>query len=119
MLPFGSGGDGTVIQVDADTKYQTMDGFGASFTDSSAWLVQHQLDDAARDEVMRDLFDPASGIGLSMVRQPMGASDFTVDGAVLRPTATTDATLAHFSIDHDRAYIIPVAQAGTPAQPAS
>jgi glucosylceramidase len=74
-------GTATTIDVDAGTTYQTMDGFGASFTDSSAWLVHTRLNAAQRGALMQRLFDPASGIGLSMVRQPMGASDFTVNSA--------------------------------------
>ncbi|GAB3650961.1 RICIN domain-containing protein [Glycomyces tarimensis] len=106
-VPFGSGGGGTVIEVDADTSYQVMDGFGASFTDSAAWLVHDRLDRSRRDELMRNLFDPDSGIGLSMVRQPLGASDFTVGGA----DYTYDDTCCDagdFSIDHDRDYIVPL-----------
>jgi hypothetical protein len=32
---------------------------------------------AQRDQVMAWLFDPNTGIGLSMLRQPIGSSDFT------------------------------------------
>src|SRR2546429_7735190 len=35
----GSGSDPTTITVNDKKVYQQMDGFGASFTDSSAWLV--------------------------------------------------------------------------------
>src|SRR5262245_14056851 len=31
------------IRVDASTQFQTIDGFGASFTDSSAWLFDRKL----------------------------------------------------------------------------
>ncbi len=99
------------VAVDEDRKYQRMEGFGASFTDSSAWLVGTRLDQARRDAAMRDLFSHRDGIGLSFVRQPMGASDFAVNGNYSyddMPAGQNDPTLAHFSIDHDRAYIIPV-----------
>ena len=103
-------GDAT-IAVDEKRTYQRMEGFGASFTDSSAWLVGTRLDRDRRDAAMRDLFSARDGIGLSFVRQPMGASDFAVEGNYSyddMPAGETDPTLAHFSIDHDRAYIIPV-----------
>src|SRR5262245_24812387 len=32
-------GSGTTIDVNESTQYQTMDGFGASLTDSSAWVI--------------------------------------------------------------------------------
>lgn len=100
-------GDDTTIDVSDATTYQTMDGFGASFTDSSAWLVWNELDASQRDGLMTNLFDRDSGVGLSLVRQPMGASDFTANSA----DYTYDDTccdLGDFSIDHDRAYLIPV-----------
>ena len=95
------------IDVDESQLYQVIDGFGASFTDSSARLI---FDAPQRDTIMQQLFDPAVGIGLSYVRQPIGASDFadtryTFDDV---PEGQTDPTLDAFSIDHDRAYILPL-----------
>jgi glucosylceramidase len=52
-----------------------MDGFGASFTDSSAWLVGTRMSAGQRIALMTNLFSPSAGIGLSMVRQPIGTSD--------------------------------------------
>ena len=59
---------------------------------------------------MRSLFSPTDGIGLSMLRQPMGASDFAVDKAYSyddQPAGQIDPELSDFSIDHDREYILP------------
>jgi O-glycosyl hydrolase len=106
----GQAPEGPTITVDSQRRYQEITGFGASFTDSSAWLVGTRLDSAQRDAVMRDLFS-GQGIGLSFLRQPMGSSDFAVNGNYSyddMPAGQTDPTLAQFSIDHDRAYIIPV-----------
>src|SRR5438552_7382946 len=66
------------ITVDDATKYQEIDGFGASLTESSAWLLKRKLTDAQRSDALRMLFDRERGIGLSMLRQPMGASDFAL-----------------------------------------
>lgn len=74
-----SAGQNTIF-VDENTAYQTMDGIGASLTDSSAWLIKNKLSTSAQASVMAKLFDPTSGIGVSWLRQPMGASDFTVNG---------------------------------------
>lgn len=109
--PAPSGSSASTITVDTTRKYQPMTGFGASFTDSSAWLVGTKLDSPQRDALMRDLFSRRDGIGLSVLRQPMGATDFTVGGNYSyddMPTGETDPTLAHFSIDHDRSYTIPL-----------
>lgn len=107
----GRAPSGSTITVDTTRKYQPMTGFGASFTDSSAWLVGTKLSAAQRNALMRDLFSRRDGIGLSALRQPMGATDFTVNGNYSyddMPAGETDPTLANFTIDHDRSYTIPL-----------
>ena len=45
-----------------------------------------------------------------MLRQPMGASDFAVGRAYSyddQPAGQTDPDLSDFSVEHDRAYILP------------
>ncbi len=74
----------TTIDVDSRTTFQQVDGFGASFTDSSAWLVYTKLTPAARNELMSRLFDPVAGIGLSYLRQPMSATDFALSSYTVR-----------------------------------
>ncbi|SHN70555.1 glucosylceramidase [Fervidobacterium gondwanense DSM 13020] len=99
------------IVVNPDKKYQIMDGFGASFTDASAYLVYHKLSDEKRREVMEKLFDREKGIGISFLRQPMGATDYTTkiySYDDLPEGVKEDRELKHFSIDHDRKYIIPL-----------
>jgi glucosylceramidase len=84
-----------------------MTGFGASFTDSSAWLVANS---PQRASIMTKLFDPNQGIGMDFLRQPIGASDFSLNTYSYddMPSGQTDPSLSHFSISHDNAYIIPV-----------
>ena len=103
----GSSSQSQVITVNPSTTYQTMTGFGASFTDSSAWLVYNS---PLRNQIMTKLFDPNQGIGLDFLRQPIGASDFSQSLFSYddMPAGQTDPTLADFSIAHDQAYIIPV-----------
>src|SRR5690606_31127374 len=56
-LAMTASGDGEVeIEVDARTRYQRMLGFGASITDSSAWLIRHRMDEAQREALLRELF---------------------------------------------------------------
>lgn len=98
------------IVVDPDQRFQTMEGFGASITDSSA-AVLYELTPAVRDEVMRELFDPEAGIGISFLRQPIGSSDFTDDEHYTyddMPPGETDFDLSEFSIAHDEAQILPL-----------
>lgn len=65
------------ISVDDTQTFQTMDGFGAAMTDTSAWLLSDKLSGTAHTNVMNALFSPSQGIGMSWVRVPMGASDFS------------------------------------------
>jgi glucosylceramidase len=97
-----------VIDVDEATSYQEMIGFGAALTDASAYLIQNKLG-PRRDAILRELFGRDPGIGLSFVRVPMGASDFSTRHYSYddMPTGQTDATLTHFSIDADRAEKLP------------
>ena len=102
--------DELTITVDPSRTYPTMDGFGASITDSSA-AVLYRLDPAARERAMRSLFDPARGIGVSALRQPIGSSDFTDEPHYTyddMPAGQTDFALAHFSVAHDQAQILPL-----------
>jgi glucosylceramidase len=102
------------ITVNDAVKYQQIDGFGASLTDSSAWLLWNKLTEVQRQEAMQMLFNPSKGIGLSVLRQPMGASDFALsdysydDLLPAQPLNPGDPDLKHFSIDHDRVYILPL-----------
>lgn len=97
------------IVVDPARRYQTMAGFGASMTDSSAYVLS-QLPTEDRTRIMRELFSATDGIGVSVLRQPMGASDFVVTKPYSyddQPAGAVDPDLSDFSIDHDRAYILP------------
>ncbi|GIP58332.1 S-layer homology domain-containing protein [Paenibacillus woosongensis] len=111
-IAFGPAGGASpyTIHVDENTTYQEIEGFGAALTDSSAWLLGEVLTDAARDEVMEQLFDVNQGIGFSYIRLPMGSSDFARSHYTYNDTAgnAEDLSLSQFSIDHDRQYIIPV-----------
>ena len=100
----------TVITIDPDKWFQPIDGFGASFTDSSAYLINQVLPGDVRDDLMVKLFHPIDGIGLSFVRNPMGASDFArfIYSYNDIPDGETDFDLENFSIDHDREDIIPL-----------
>jgi len=98
------------IVVDESRTYQQIDGFGASLTDSSAWLLSQKLTADQRKALLKQLFDSKQGIGLAILRQPMGSSDFSVADYSYddMPAGESDPELKHFTIDRDREYIIPV-----------
>ena len=111
-ISFSSGSSsGLVIRVDATTQYQQMDGVGGSLTDSSAWLIWNKLSASQQTTLMQELFSPSKGIGISFLRQPMGATDFSASGNYSYddlPAGQTDPNLTNFSIAHDTTYIIPL-----------
>ena len=110
-----------VITVDNTTQYQQMDGFGGSLTDSSAWLIWNKLSASQQTTLMQQLFSASGGIGISFLRQPMGASDFSASGNYSYddvPAGQTDPHLANFSIAHDTAYIIPLVKQALSINPA-
>ena len=111
VTPSGSGSGSATITFKDTSALQTIDGFGASFTDTSAYLIYNKLSATARAQVMSDLFSRTAGIGLSFMRVPMGASDFTQCACAFSYDdngGQPDQTLANFSTAHDDAYIIPV-----------
>ncbi|SFE82548.1 glucosylceramidase [Paenibacillus catalpae] len=111
-LTKAKGSEENVITIDDQKVYQQMDGFGASLTDSSAWLIANKLNDEQREELMNKLFDHEAGIGISYMRVPLGASDFAVKNYTFNdmPAGESDPELKNFSIAHDKEYIIPTLQ---------
>ena len=98
------------IYVDSSTRYQQVLGFGAAMTDASAYLIMHRMPPKDREALLQDLFARDSGIGLSFIRVPMGASDFSLRHYSYddMPASETDSALNHFSIDADRLEKIPL-----------
>jgi len=119
-LSFAPGsGNQLAINVDDTIRYQRLEGVGASFTDSSAYLVWNKLTPDQRNALMQDLFS-TNGIHLSFLRQPMGATDLALSNYTYDdvPTGDTDPDMSQFSIDHDQAYVIPTLKAALAANPA-
>ena len=84
-IAFGPAGGSAnqTITVDENTRYQRFEGGGASITDTTAYLLRGgPVSAATRDAVLRALFSPSDGIGLSFVRNPIGASDLSRPGNV-------------------------------------
>ena len=107
-----------VISVNPAVRYQRLKGFGGAMTDSSAWLIWDNLPAAARQTLLSDLFTP-SGIDLGFLRVPIAASDFTVHGKPYSydESHEPDPSLRHFTIAHDRPYVIPAIKAALALNP--
>lgn len=101
-----------IVTVDTAITYQTIEGYGAALTGSSAYLMNRKMSSGARGTLLRELFDPATGIGISYLRLTMGASDFSLSNFSYNdiPTNETDFDLQHFSLSQDTLDVIPVAK---------
>ena len=90
------------VVVDDTVRGQVFRGAGAALTESSASLLA-ALPAPARDQAMRRLFDRTEGIGLSMVRLPLGATDFSLGSWTYDdlPAGDTDPELLRFSTSRD------------------
>ncbi len=110
-LPFTkSAPAGLVIDINDAKTYQTMDGFGFALTGGSAQLIIHMEADK-RAALLHELFTTdGNGIGVSYLRVSVGSSDmndhvYSYDDL---PQGETDVDMAKFSIEPDRADVIPV-----------
>ena len=98
------------ITVTPAKTYQTIDGFGFALTGGSAQLIE-QMDPARRDALLHNLFtNQGDGIGVSYLRLTIGSSDMNASVYSYDDLApnTTDPTLAHFSLEPDKADVLPV-----------
>jgi glucosylceramidase len=99
-------GDPTVsIQLLPGNKFQTITGFGGSFTEASAYLL-NQLSKKNRDSILEAYFG-AEGARYSLTRTHINSCDFSLGNYSYAPV-TGDKNLEHFSIDEDRDDIIPM-----------
>ncbi|KAI0766447.1 glycoside hydrolase [Trametes elegans] len=100
------------ISIDDANVLQQMVGFGATLTDSSA-LVLSELKDRNTGNywsILNTLFDPTDGAdaaGLSYLRVPLGASDFSA-GVYSFADDAGDSTLNSFDINKAPAYLFSV-----------
>ena len=104
-----------VVRIDPDTWYQDILGFGGAFTDASCYLFS-QLSPTDRDAVLRELYGP-DGLRFSMGRTCIGSSDYTTSIYSFDESAEPDPELTRFSIDHDRAYILPTLRSAQELNP--
>ena len=92
------------IKILPEQKFQTITGFGGSFTQSSAHLL-NGLSKEKRKEVI-DAYFSDEGARYSLTRTHMNSCDFSTEQYFYAPVAD-DMNLDSFSIEHDRGDIIP------------
>jgi glucosylceramidase len=94
------------IQLDAKATRQEILGFGAAITEASAYVLS-RLSDAERAPVMHDLFAP-DAMDLNVCRTCIGASDYATKVYSYDESTEPDPELKKFSIEHDKAYYLPI-----------
>ena len=98
------------IWIDPFGSYQSVLGIGSSLEHATCYNLS-KLDPAKREEVIERLVNPERGIGMNLMRICIGTSDFVGEpwySYDYMPEGETDPDLDHFSIDRDRAYVLPV-----------
>ncbi len=97
------------VVIDIHSKYQTMVGFGAAMTDSSAWLLQNKLNASQRGALLHELYGPPPNLNFNMARLTIGASDFSLKPYTLDdvPFGQTDPQLLHFNVTPNLGDVIP------------
>ena len=108
-----------VIEVDLAQKRQSILGLGASFEHATCENLS-KLPAARREEVVEKLVSPATGIGMNLMRICIGTSDFVGEPYYTYndlPEGETDPALARFSIERDRAYVLPAIKLARKANP--
>ena len=96
------------IKINPDEKFQTITGFGGSFTEASASLL-NKLSPANRDKILQAYFGE-DGARYSLTRTHINSCDFSLSNYAyaMKPG---DKNLDSFSIEPDRNDLIPMIKA--------
>lgn len=98
------------ITIDPERTCQTLLGLGSSW-DHATCANLFRLSEPARNEAIKRIVHPEEGIGMNLMRLCIGSSDFIGEAYYTYddlPPGETDPDLKHFSIEKDRAYLLPV-----------
>lgn len=95
----------SLIELLPEKTFQTITGFGGSFTESSAYLL-NKLSKKNRNKIL-DAYFGESGAQYSLTRTHMNSCDFSLSNYSYSPVEG-DKELKHFSIQEDKDDIIPM-----------
>ena len=93
------------VFVNPEKSFQTFLGIGGAITDASAEVFA-RLPPEKQEEFLTAYYDKEKGIGYSLCRTPIHSCDFSSGSYTYIEEG--DAALETFSIEHDRAYKIPL-----------
>jgi glucosylceramidase len=94
-----------LITLNPEEKFQTITGFGGSFTESSAYLL-NRLSVANRKKVLNAYFSE-EGANYSLTRTHIASCDFSLSNYTYAKV-DNDKLLENFSIEEDRNDLIPM-----------
>jgi glucosylceramidase len=95
----------STIQLKPNQKFQTITGFGGSFTESSAYLL-NKLSKKNRDTILHAYFSE-EGANYSLTRTHMNSCDFSLSQYSYSPVED-DMELEYFTIKEDKDDLIPM-----------
>jgi glucosylceramidase len=102
LTDFQTNADAPVIRIDPNITHQTLLGFGGSFTESSAYLL-NRLGDENRARIMEAYFGD-DGARYSLTRTHINSCDFSLGQYAY--VTDEDKQLSTFSVEEDREDII-------------
>lgn len=105
ITEFSKADSSTLIKILPEQKFQTITGFGGSFTESSAYLL-NKLSKKNRDTILQAYF-AEDGAGYSLTRTHIASCDFSLNNYTYAPVAD-DMEMKSFNIDEDRDDLIPM-----------
>jgi len=105
ITEFSSEDSISIIELFPEKKYQTITGFGGSFTEASASLL-NRLSKENRNKIIEAYFGE-SGAKYSLTRTHMNSCDFSLSNYSYSPVEG-DKELKHFSIKEDKDDLIPM-----------
>ena len=105
ITSFNSLKDASSITINTEKKYQKITGFGGSFTEASAHLLNN-LSAKNRRAILNAYFSK-EGANYSITRTHMNSCDFSLSNYSYTPVEN-DMALKHFSIQEDKDDLIPM-----------
>lgn len=105
ITEFSRSKEGSAIKILPEDKFQIITGFGGSFTEASAYLLNN-LSKEKREKVLEAYFGE-NGARYSLTRTHMNSCDFSLSNYSYAPVEG-DKDLINFSIDEDRDDLIPM-----------
>lgn len=106
FVDFGKGANMSprTIRLNEQVKYQTMDGFGAAITGSTAYNLL-KMTPADRTAFLKETFDVHDGMGQSYIRIAIGCSDFSLS----EYTLADEPGIENFALqEEEEKYVIPI-----------